>query len=73
MNGVPIPDLLDYVIDVAGHIVELQLKTNKIVTQSFFLKKIGGVSQPRRSFGSSKSAIKHRFQPNREEFLSPSY
>ena len=39
MNGVPIPDLLDYVIDVAGHIVELQLKTNKIDHSDAYLSR----------------------------------
>ena len=31
MNGVPVVDILDYVVDVAGHIVENQLKDKKIV------------------------------------------
>ena len=31
MNGVPIADLLDYVVDVAGHIVENQLSNEEIV------------------------------------------
>ena len=31
MNGVPVADLLDYVVDVAGHIIESQLNNNEIV------------------------------------------
>ena len=31
MNGVPVADLFDYVVDVAGHIIESQLNNNEIV------------------------------------------
>ena len=31
MNGVPVADLLDYVVDVAGHIVEAKLSNEEIV------------------------------------------
>ena len=30
MNGVPITDILDYVVDVSGHIIENQLQSNQI-------------------------------------------
>ena len=41
MNGTPIADLFDFVVDVAGNIVEDQLKNNKIVhTDAYLSRKI---------------------------------
>ena len=41
MNGTPVADLFDFVVDVAGNIVEDQLKNNKIVhTDAYLSRKI---------------------------------
>ena len=41
MNGIPVADLFDYVVDVAGNIVEDQLKNNKIAhTDAYLSRKI---------------------------------
>ncbi len=71
MNGVPIPDLLDYVIDVAGHIVELQLKTNKIdhtdayLSRNVITRSIDSLNndQPNGSFN-GKNALCVNFEDN---------
>ena len=39
MNGVPVVDILDYVVDVAGHIVENLLKDKKIVHTEAYLSR----------------------------------
>jgi len=39
MNGVPVFDIFDYVIDVAGHIVDNQLKDKKIVHIEAYLSR----------------------------------
>ena len=39
MNGIPVADILDYVVDVAGHIVELQLNAKKIVHTEAYLSR----------------------------------
>ena len=71
MNGVPIPDLLDYVIDVAGHIVELQLKTNKIdhsdayLSRNVITRSVDSLNndQPNGSFN-GKNALCVNFEDN---------
>tara|TARA_Y100001960_G_scaffold329557_1_gene421250 strand:- start:69 stop:950 length:882 start_codon:yes stop_codon:yes gene_type:complete len=71
MNGVPIPDLLDYVIDVAGHIVELQLKTNKIdhtdayLSRNVITRSVDSLNndQPNGSFN-EKNALCVNFEDN---------
>ena len=41
MNGIPVADLFDFVVDVAGNIVEDQLKNNKIAhTDAYLSRKI---------------------------------
>ena len=39
MNGVPIIDILDYVVDVSGHIVENQLHSNEISHADAYLSR----------------------------------
>lgn len=39
MNGIPIIDILDYVVDVSGHIVEAQLRSNKISHADAYLSR----------------------------------
>ncbi len=71
MNGVPIPDLLDYVIDVAGHIVELQLQTNKIdhsdayLSRNVITRSVDSLNndQPNGSFN-GKNALCVNFEDN---------
>tara|TARA_B100000686_G_scaffold337635_1_gene409030 strand:+ start:65 stop:946 length:882 start_codon:yes stop_codon:yes gene_type:complete len=71
MNGVPIPDLLDYVIDVAGHIVELQLKTNKLdhtdayLSRNVITRSVDSLNndQPNGSFN-EKNALCVNFEDN---------
>ena len=71
MNGVPIPDLLDYVIDVAGRIVELELKTNKIdhtdayLSRNVITRSVDSLNndQPNGSFN-GKNALCVNFEDN---------
>lgn len=71
MNGVPVADLLDYVVDVAGHIVEAKLSNKEIVhTEAYVSRQLltrvvdGLCSEKPNGTFNGKSALCVNFEDN---------
>lgn len=71
MNGIPVVDILDYVVDVSGHIVENQLNKKEIVhTEAYFSRQLltrivdGLCSEKPNGAYNGKSAMCINFEDN---------